>query len=194
MQKIIYGIFYLLLLTILVGCSASKEDLQIENLNQQINKLFSQLEDKEKTIQELNSKLSFLQKDNVELNVSLEKANTNFSEKNKVSLENETIKKYIGYALIPFIILLSTLIYLIFSTRQYKKVIKDLEKSIDDKDKKMEGLNKANNTKKEEIEKLESDKFMLKIKSKEGVKNQIVTKLEEYERKREKQIKSIEVD
>jgi cell division protein FtsL len=191
MRKMILWVFYGLLLTAFIGCSDSKEELRIEKLNQKIDKLYSQLEDKDKTIHQLSSKLSFVKDNNAELNISLLQATTDFAEEHKQSLESEFLKKYSGYVLIPFTILILFLLYFIYSNKREKQISTELEKSILDKDEKIEKSHKLNNNQEKKIIHLTNRVEILESKRKEGIKNQIVTKIEEHEKRRARQLERI---
>jgi len=194
MRKILYWGFFLLLFTLLSGCSSSKKDLEIESLKKEVEKLTSESIDKDRAMQNLNLKLSKIKQHNEELNSSLEKANRSFSEEYKRDFKKEIIKKYMEYTAIPFILLMGFIIYLLFAQRQNKKDIVDFKNSILEKEKENEKLGKLNSMKEKEILNLNNTVKVIEGKRKEGIKNQIVTKLEEYETKRIQQLARIKGD
>jgi len=194
MRKILYWGFFLLLFTLLSGCSSSKKDLEIESLKKEVEKLTSESIDKDRAMQNLNLKLSKIKQHNEELNSSLEKANRSFSEEYKRDFKKEIIKKYMEYTAIPFIFLMGFIIYLLFAQRQNKKDIVDFKNSILEKEKENEKLGKLNSMKEKEILNLNNTVKVIEGKRKEGIKNQIVTKLEEYETKRIHQLARIKGD
>lgn len=194
MRKILNGGVFFLLFAILSGCSSSKKDLEIESLKKEVEKLTSEFTDKDRAMQNLNLKISKIKKHNEELNSSLEKANRSFSEEYKRDFKKEIIKKYMEYTAIPFILLIGFIIYLLFAQRQNKKDIVDFKNSILEKEKENEKISKLNSMKEKEILNLNNTVKIIEGKRKEGIKNQIVTKLEEYETKRIQQLARIKGD
>jgi len=197
------------------GCSDSEAEIKNKQLDRQLiqfkiankNLILSQSK-KEKTIEKLNLQLSTVKDNNTEIKVSLAKAKQLFAEENKEQIENERNElknerkkieieirdTYKGYVIIFLAFITLVGVFLFFNKRRNDKLISEKDKKIE----KLEKLNDDNKKKELEFEKemsnLNRDVLELNKKIKEGEKSQVVSKIEECENRRDKQLKRIGVE
>ena len=213
--KIILGWLLLLMVGFISGCSDSEAEIKNKQLDRQLiqfkiankNLILSQSK-KEKTIEKLNLQLSTVKDNNTEIKVSLAKAKQLFAEENKEQIENERNElknerkkieieirdTYKGYVIIFLAFITLVGVFLFFNKRRNDKLTSEKDKKIE----KLEKLNDDNKKKELEFEKemsnLNRDVLELNKKIKEGEKSQVVSKIEECENRRDKQLKRIGVE
>ncbi len=215
LHNTILGGLVLLIFSFMSGCSDSEAELKITQLNgkliqlREANKnLKSSQSKKDTTIEKLNLKLSTLKDDNTDTKILIAKAEQVFAEKHKEQIKNERDElsnerkkiesdvrnEYKGYLAIFFFIIVFIAIFLFFNKKKDSKLILDKSKKIEE----LEKLNDDNKKKELEFEKemsnLSRDIIELNKKIKEGEKSQVVTKIEECENRRDKQLKRIGIE